>query len=99
MYGETRKQEILRLLAKEAWYTAFDNQPAEPPFLIKRRGRPRKRLMTIEEERHAYLEAYKQGRAALDSGVMDRGMNPYTPDNIRKERVRKMLMPRLLDDD
>lgn len=99
MYGETRKQEILRLIAKEAWYTGFDNQATEPPFLIKRRGRPRKRHTTIEEERKAYLEAYKQGRAALGSGVMDRGMNPFTPDNIRKERVRKMVMPRSLDDD
>jgi hypothetical protein len=99
MYGETRKQEILRLLGKEAWYTGFDNQPAEPPFLIKRRGRPRKRHTTIDEERKAYLDAYNQGRASLVSGVIDRGMNPFTPDNIRKDRVRKMLMPHSLDDD
>lgn len=98
MYGETRKQEILRLLAKEAWYTGFDNMAADPPIRIKRRGRPRKRLTTIEEERQAYLEAYKDGRAALDSGVMDRGMNPFTPDNVMKERARKMVMPRSLDD-
>ena len=99
MNGENRKQEILRLLGKEGWYTGFDNQKADPPFLIKRRGRPRKRLTTIDQERKAYLDAYNQGRAAFDSGVMDRGMNPFTPDNIRMARIRKMLMPHSLDDD
>lgn len=99
MIGETRKQEILRLLSKEAWYTGFDNESADPPFLIKRRGRPRKRHTTIEEERQAYLNAYIQGRAALESCVVERWMNPFTPDNIRKQRARKMVIPRSLDDD
>ena len=99
MYGENRQQEILRLLAKEGWYTGFDNQPAEPPFLINKQGTPQNRDTTIEEERLAYMDAYNQGRAASVTGTMDRGMNPFTPDNIMKERARKMLMPRSLDDD
>lgn len=83
---EPPKKRILRNIAKEAWYTGFFNARCNPPLKIKRRGRPKKKITTFEQELNAYLGGYLRGETARTEGKLSSKGNPYSLDNIKENK-------------
>ena len=79
---ETDHERIIRLHAKNGWYSGNKLESAElPGYLHVPRGKTGRGIPTLDEEIDAYQRGYAEGMAAREEGK--RGPeNPYTHDNI-----------------
>ena len=79
---ESDHERIIRLHAKNGWYSGNRRESAElPGYLQVPRGKTGPGIPSLEEEIDAYQRGYAEGMAARLDGKIG-PENPYTRDNI-----------------
>ena len=85
---ESDHERIIRLHAKNGWYSGNRLESAELPGYLKvPRGKSGPGIPSLEEEIDAYERGYAEGMTARLDGKLG-PENPYTRDNI----LRRMAL-------